>query len=446
MPHLSPGQLFGPYRLVAPLSQGGMGEVWRALKLSSGQSGWSRQVALKVILPGYAELETFARLFTAEARIAAGLVHANIVPVSDFGREGGVLFLEQELVDGIDLARLLERCPRGLPIELAIFVLAEALKGLGYAHHHVLPDGRVQNVVHRDVKPANVLVAREGHVKLTDFGVAKVTSASAPSVADLRGTIGYLAPELFEGKPPTPRSDLFAMGLIFWELLTGNRLFGGDSDAVKLFNTYECRVPPLAERGVSVPPAVEGVLRRLLARDPLERFASAEETLEALLAIPGARSATSLELRAFLAAVGVTSLPSIDTSPSLLKRTGTVVGEVNGGTRVGRGLRTTAIMAVLALAGVVAGLGVGLHHDEPSRDAAGVAVVPDAGVRRPEPVDAAPPPPRVIDAAPPPAVVDAAPVDAPPAPPPVLKRRAPARSPAKATRRNDGLFLPDEEP
>src|SRR5262249_39304281 len=141
----------------------------------------------------FADRDAFVDLFTTEARIAAGLTHANIVSVSNFGIEEGVLYLEQELVDGSDLARLMNRAPGGFPVALALFVVIEPLKGLAYAHHHRLPEGRPQTVIHRDIKPANVLVAREGHVKLADFGVAKVTSGD-PSLTELRGTIGYLAP------------------------------------------------------------------------------------------------------------------------------------------------------------------------------------------------------------------------------------------------------------
>src|SRR5215470_17158401 len=156
---LEPGQDFGPYRLVSALSRGGMGEVWRALKLGPSGSEWSRQVALKVILPGLSDSSRFTDMFISEAKIAAGLVHANIVGVTDFGREGQVLWLEQELVEGEDLGRLVERTP--FPAPMALFVIIEALKGLAYAHSH--------RVIHRDIKPANVLVAREGHIKLTDF-------------------------------------------------------------------------------------------------------------------------------------------------------------------------------------------------------------------------------------------------------------------------------------
>src|SRR5215470_1508654 len=323
MPILEPGQDFGNYRLVSALSRGGMGEVWRALKLGPSGSDWSRQVALKVILPTLSDNKRFTDMFLTEARLAAGLSHANIVGVSDFGREGQVFWLEQELVDGQDLARLLERTPAGFPLPLALFVVIEAMKGLAYAHNHSLPDGRAQTVIHRDIKPANVLVAREGHVKLTDFGIAKALSGSNPSITELKGTIGYIAPELLQGQAPSARS----------ELLTGRKLFDGDNEAAKLMKTFECVVPTLAEMGVGAPPAVEHILRRLLAREPSARYASADEALGDLLNAPSARQATSLDLKAFLTHLGVSSLPAISASVVTMagKRwsTGTLAGQVS---------------------------------------------------------------------------------------------------------------------
>src|SRR5262245_56457124 len=150
---LQPGQRFGPYRLGERLSRGGMGEVWRAVK--TGAEGWEKPVALKLILPGLDE-ERFAAMFLAEARIAASLDHANIVPVFGFGREGSLLYIEMEQVVGQDLRHILERARTRLPVPLSLFVAAEALKGLAYAHE--------RGVIHRDVKPHNTLASYEGHV------------------------------------------------------------------------------------------------------------------------------------------------------------------------------------------------------------------------------------------------------------------------------------------
>src|SRR5262249_17259929 len=143
----------------------------------------------------------------------------------------------------------------------------------------------------------------------------------------LKGTIGYLAPELLENLVPTVHSDLFAMGLVLWELLTGRKLFGGDNEAAKLMKTFECVVPPLAELGVFVPDPIEAVLRRVLARGPAARQGSAEEVLAALLDAPGGRGVTSVDLRAFLASIGISSPAPVESVPPPRKvRTGTSPG------------------------------------------------------------------------------------------------------------------------
>jgi serine/threonine-protein kinase len=382
---LEAGDPFGGYQLLALLSRGGMGEVWRALKLGPSGSEWSRQVALKVILPGLADSSRFTDMFISEARIAAGLVHANIVGVTDFGREGQVLWLEQELVEGEDLGRLVERATGGFPSPMALFVTIEALKGLAYAHSH--------RVIHRDIKPANVLVAREGHIKLTDFGISKISSATNPSQTELKGTIGYLAPELLENQAPTVRSDLFAVGLVLWELLTGRKLFGGDNEAAKLMKTFECVVPRLAELGIWVPDPIEGILRRLLARDPAARHASSEEVLAALLEAPGGRGVTSVDLKAYLGSLGMASLPPIDGAPPRKARTGTVAGQVTVSLpgRINRFFGSRKVLGslvVLAAASVTAAVTV--HPRQAAAPAPAVVATPDA---RPAAVRVEVPPP-----------------------------------------------------
>src|SRR5262249_14314754 len=255
--------------------------------------------------------------------------------------------------------------------------------------------------IHRDIKPANVLVAREGHVKLTDFGIAKAMSGSNPSITELKGTIGYIAPELLQGQAPSARSDLFAMGLIFWELLTGRKLFDGDNEAAKLMKTFECVVPTLAEMGVGAPPAVEHILRRLLAREPSARYASADEALGDLLNAPSARQATSLDIKAFLTQLGVSSLPAISASVVTMagKRwsTGTLAGQVSKSfpARLNRffGRKPVLItMVLLAAASVTAALTI---HPSGSAPAAAPVTAISVPAARPDaavPAVASPPP------------------------------------------------------
>jgi serine/threonine-protein kinase len=343
VPPLSPGLTFADYRLDALVSRGGMGEVWRATK--RGADGWEKTVALKVILPHFSADERFAAMFLAEAKIAAALDHVNVVPVFGFGRVGDHVYLEMELVDGLDLARLLARTGRGLPLGLALYIVAEVLKALDYAHR--------QGFVHRDVKPHNVLISRHGAVKLSDFGIAKAGSERSASNSEVKGTAGYIAPEVLRGERASSRSDLFGVGLIAWECLTGERLFHGQTEAERLTRTLECRVPPLTDAEVVAPPQVEALVTRLLARDPNARFASAAEALQALLASPGGRAATSVELQALVA--------TVPPAQPIVARTGSVAGEAKptsfaarldrslGTRRVVLGLGAAAAASVLAL-------------------------------------------------------------------------------------------------
>src|SRR5688572_24483555 len=299
MSNLQPGQAFGPYRLVGLISRGGMGQLWRAVK--EGEGAWKKEVALKLMLPGVAVDDRFVAQFHSEARIAAILDHPNIVGVFAFGREDGILWIEQELVDGADLGHMLARAKgQQIPGPLAVYVAAEILKALQYALERTGPDGKALGIIHRDVKPGNVLCAREGYVKLADFGIAKVTSSSARTLIGARGTAGYIAPEQVRGQPASPSSDVFAVGLVLWEMLTGKPLFSGETEAERLLKTADCEVPALTSIRKDAPPSLDAALHAMLGKTPNERFAHAGAALEALLSSAG-RVGSSVDLKRFLA-------------------------------------------------------------------------------------------------------------------------------------------------
>ncbi len=297
------GMAFGPFELVGPIRQGGMGEVWQAVRI--GEGGWRKEVALKGMRPNLADEARFVAQFRQEAQLSALLAHPNIVGVSNFGREGDVFWLELEHVQGEDLYQLLERTPGGLPLPIALFITVEILKGLEHALTKPGPDGRPLGIIHRDVKPSNVLCAREGHVKLADFGLAKILSDGSGTILGFRGTIGYRAPEQFHGDDASPASDVFSVGLILWELLTGAPLFVAATEGERMRLIEQCVVPPLPQLAHAIPDGLEVVLRRLLARTPEERYADAGAALAALLALPVARPATSYDLKRFLAQLGL---------------------------------------------------------------------------------------------------------------------------------------------
>ena len=295
---LSPGQSFGPYQLVELIGGSSSGGVWKATK--EGGGSWSKAVALKVLHAASADADAIAT-FEQEAQIAALLDHPNIVGVHAFGREESFLWFEEELVDGENLARLLERAPGGLPVPLALYVVSQVLSGLEYAFERHGPQGRPLEIIHRDIQPSNVLIGKQGHVKIADFGIAKITSKTNATRGSMRGSVAYLAAEVARGEPSTARSDVFTVGLGLWELLTGQPLFVASTVVKQLQMNAACEVPRLSERGPSVDEAVEDYVRRMLASDPDERFATAGEALEALSSLPEAREAGPVELKRFMA-------------------------------------------------------------------------------------------------------------------------------------------------
>jgi len=256
------------YQLGARLGAGGMAEVFRGT--ITGAEGFAREVAIKRVLPGLSEIGPFGAMFVSEARIASKLSHANIVHVIDFDRDSdGHLFLAMELVDGKDLDAILEAGP--VPPSLAVFAITEVLRGLGYAHE--------RGVVHRDVSPRNVLVSWDGAVKVSDFGIAKARDATISTT--IRGKPGYMSPEQARGAHVDGRSDLFAVGVMLWELLAGIPLFPGSTHeaiAQLLFR----KIPRPSQIRAGVAADVEAIAMRLLERDPDERYASADAAIDVL--------------------------------------------------------------------------------------------------------------------------------------------------------------------
>ncbi|MEJ7602007.1 MAG: serine/threonine-protein kinase [Kofleriaceae bacterium] len=266
------------YQLEARLGEGGMAEVFRAVM--SGAEGFSRIVAVKRVLPGFASVPQFASMFVDEAKIASALEHPNIVSVIDFDRDDeGRLFLVMEYVDGRDLASLAST--GRLPFSATIFVVSEVLRGLGYAHHRPEPDGP-RGVIHRDVSPQNVLLSWGGAVKVSDFGIAKAREASQATASTIiKGKSQYMSPEQANGEALDGRSDLFAVGIMLWELLTGQRLFSGTAKE-NVFQVMYRPIPRPSEVCPDVGPDLDAVVMRLLEREPSARYATAELAVEDL--------------------------------------------------------------------------------------------------------------------------------------------------------------------
>ncbi|HVO31471.1 MAG TPA: serine/threonine-protein kinase, partial [bacterium] len=223
---------FGRYTLIRRVGLGGMAEIWKAKVL--GPAGFEKTVAVKKILPELTDDSEFLEMFVDEAKLVADLVHPNIVQVHDFGQVGPRdYFIAMEYVSGANLGSLLKRLKdRGarVPRETAIFIILESARGLGYAHAKRDSAGRSLGIVHRDVSPSNILVSFGGEVKVADFGIAKARSARQTTAEGfVRGKVSYMSPEQAAGGDLDQRSDIFSLGLVFVEMLTGKRFFTGEN-------------------------------------------------------------------------------------------------------------------------------------------------------------------------------------------------------------------------
>jgi serine/threonine-protein kinase len=275
----------GKYQLVTIAGEGGMATVYKAMV--RGAAGFQRPVAVKHIKPEYRALKNYIDMFIEEARVGSELAHPNIVQVHDFCGEAGSYYLVMEWVEGVDLGALIKFYRdhhRDVPWPLAAAVAIGTLQGLGAAHDRVAPDGTPAPVIHRDVSPHNILLGVNGVVKLSDFGLARARdrlgSLTAPGT--VKGKLSYLAPEVTYGKPNSVQSDLFGVGTVLWETLTGDRLFDGKTDIEIFKKIRACQVPSIIDRRPDIPAAFVAVLETSLAADPANRFATAEEFAQAL--------------------------------------------------------------------------------------------------------------------------------------------------------------------
>ncbi len=267
------------YRVLEKIASGGMAEVFRAE--SAGLEGFKKTVAIKRVLPHLSQKKQFMGMFLDEARLSAHLSHSNCVQVFDIGVGDNTYFIVMEYVDGADLKAIVEyRKKQGqlFPLEEACLICVRICEGLAYAHELTDAKGQHVGIVHRDMSPPNVLITRFGEVKIVDFGLAKANSQlehSEPGI--IKGKFSYLSPEAALGQPVDARTDIFAVGIILWELLAGRRLFMGETDLETVRQVQSARVPPLSQFNPQVPPELEQLLARALARDPAMRYQSARQ-------------------------------------------------------------------------------------------------------------------------------------------------------------------------
>ena len=288
------------YQVIKKLDAGGMAEIFLAKSVSI--QGMEKHVAIKRVLPSLTKNQKFIEMFLDEARLSIVLNHANIVQVFDVSQSGGTYFIVMEYVDGFNVRHLFQRASeigQRIPVAAVAYILIEVCKGLEHAHTKRDLEGKHLRIVHRDLSPPNILVSRSGEVKITDFGLAKATSQltrTDPGV--VKGKYSYLSPEVTEGKQADLRTDIFAAGIVSWELLANRRLFFGKTDVETVDMVRKAEVPSLTKLNPDVTPELEAIINKALARDPKKRYTSAREMgeeLADLLAKQGLKS-TSFDL------------------------------------------------------------------------------------------------------------------------------------------------------
>ncbi len=272
---------FGKYTLVDRIAVGGMAEVF--LAVSPGVEGFEKTVALKRIRPHLTAEDSFIRMFLSEAKLAALLQHPNIVQIYDLGKIADSYFIAMEYVSGRDMAKVVSRARKlGIvyPVEYALFVAAEVLEALAYAHDKTDEHGVPLGIVHRDVTPENIIVGWNGHVRLADFGIAKAASRTDPTNAgEIKGKLSYMSPEQGRGKTLDHRSDLFTLGVVLYEWLTGYKLFTGENEMAVLSSILDGRIYPPTYFREDVPAGVEDLVMKALTKDREARYGSARDML-----------------------------------------------------------------------------------------------------------------------------------------------------------------------
>ena len=295
-------QQFGDYHLLEKIATGGMAEVWRAR--AYGMAGFEKILVIKKVLDQLGRDPEFVRLFIDEARIAVQLLHVNIVQVFDLGLVDGTYYMAMEYVHGLDLARLMSRAKAigAFPIPLALCIVSETLKALQFAHDRSDEDGRPLRIVHCDISPQNVLVSYAGEVKLTDFGISRAAFQATGLHEVIRGKYAYMSPEQVDGLPLDGRTDLFSLGVVLYELLTGRRLFKAKTREETLARVKRGEVPSPRTYNPLISEDLEGIVLKALAARREDRYTSASAFLDEVsgLMIREGHRATNNDLASFV--------------------------------------------------------------------------------------------------------------------------------------------------
>jgi serine/threonine-protein kinase len=398
------------YTITERLDQGGMAEVFRGV--AESLQGFKKSVAIKRILPSLTKNQKFVSMFLDEARLSLFLQHANIVQVFDISKTpDNAYFLVMEYVDGCNLKALIERQKqRGKRLDIAhsIYLMIECCKALNYAHNVENPEtNEPLNIVHRDISPPNILLSKNGEVKLVDFGLAKANSqieSTDPGV--VKGKFSYLSPEAASGLEVDHRADIFAVGIILWETFTGRRLFYGETDYQTVDLVRQARVPSIAAINPEIDPELEAIVRKALARDPDDRYHSAADLGDALSQflfshrmkvtardIAGLVRDTQMELMRKRSAEPKESIIDALINDEVAKLTSIVPDheEAAGSAALAEGSQSLDPKEFVDTAGWVSDFGIDMPSGAIPRAETGQQVKPAAQPRRDKPPSASPP-------------------------------------------------------
>jgi len=275
-------QRIGPYLLQQKVARGGMAELYLADYVR--RDGFRRKVAVKRILPHLAGNKDFIKMFTREARLAALLQHPNIVQIFDYGKIENAYFIAMEYIDGKNLEEILSGINQGLSVEQAVFIILQISKGLDYSHTKQDEKGKALHIVHRDISPQNMLISYQGEVKISDFGISKARSEPSLTQAGVvKGKLAYLSPEQALGETINQQADLYALGLVFYETLTGRRVYKFSSDVEAIRTIPKKDIDPLIKSMPDLPEEINRIVMKCLEKDKEKRYQNASALYNDLL-------------------------------------------------------------------------------------------------------------------------------------------------------------------
>jgi len=430
----------GRYTLGPTIAAGGTSTVH--IGWVKGDAGFSRPVAIKRLHPQFAKDSEFEKMFLDEARLASRIRHLHVIPIIDVVKVDSELLLVMEYVRGVSLAHLLQKA-QSLPVEIAASIASATLNGLHAAHTARDDQGTPLSIIHRDVSPQNIFIGSDGAVRILDFGIAKaVGRLQTTREGEIKGKYAYMAPEQLRGHEIDARVDLYAAGVVLWEMLAGRKLFAGDSPNQIMMRVLEQKVEAIGSLRNDIPQALDALVKKAIARAPANRFANASEMQRALES--AAHFATLDEMRNFVETIASDRLAQLDAIENartadaagpevprpapLADMNDTVRDEPSESPKHEKPRWLLGLLGLFVVAAIAIGVGVSMRHNDPSPPAPPASVA-TTGAPPAAPETTTTLPPEVTDVPPAAPVASAtveishAPRKAPIASPPILRTK-----------------------